>query len=198
MDYLPHDRSLIDTSVYTIGIRLKGDNKPTNVELQFPPHIQSDGRRGEWKESSGGPSAGDKIAVYTAADPRIISVELTYVVDGASWTSEKIKKQLQLLRGYFRNPFIEAAGGTPDNPSTSALSPMVILLKIWSVGGPSEMSFRLDSVGVRHGKTFVGVGQNAFPLHTVVSLSLKSWPKIGDNPPAQTVPGQLVYDVSWY
>ncbi len=191
-----YDRSIIDSNSLRIVLRRPTNETGTTTErrdvaFQFPPKIPNDSRAGDWKEDAAGPNSGDKIAVYKAASPRRITVEWKYIVGYANWSIDKIKDQLKLLRGYFRNPFIENAGET-------ALSPLVVELRLWEVGGRSTMSFRLDQVNIKHGPTLVGKKPDlVFPLLTDVSADFKSWPKIG-NPPAQTVPGQLPFGLEWF
>lgn len=169
----------------------KAETEERDVFFQFPPKVVNDSRDGEWDEKPAGPNAGDKIAIYKCANPKKVTVEWKYIVGFASWTISDIKDELQLLRGYFRNPFIEGSGD-------SALSPLVVSLQLWKIGGDEPMSFRLQAINIKHGNTLIGKKPDGvFPLLTEVSAEFRSWPLIG-KPPVQTVPGQKEFTVDWF
>ncbi len=195
MQYTQQDVDMCTSSNLVLTITLK-DGGPKNILFQFPLRVSSDNRSGDWDEKSTGPNTGDKIGIYKSANPRHISLDWYYMVDGGKWPASKIHDQLRVLRGYYRNPFISdvAAGESGDGQ----MSPMVILLKVYDVGGDDVMSFRADSVGIKHSGPLIGPPKNPFPLRTDVSLSLKSWPQLGTNPPVQLVKGQREFKLDWF
>lgn len=160
-----------------------------DILFQFPPKIINDSRKGTWDEKPAGPNSGDKVAVYKAADPRVMTMEWKYIVGFDSWSIDKIKTEIKNVRGYFRNPFIDAGGQ----------SPLIVLLQVWKIGGDAPMSFRMDSSNIKHGPTMVGNSNgDVFPLLTEIAIELRSWPKIGDVAPAETVKGQLTFTPDWF
>lgn len=201
-----HDNDIIKEGWILIRIQVPtsatGTARQTrDIKFQFPPKISDDSREGEWDEKSAGPNSGDIIAVYKTAKPRSVTLDWIYVLTGhpsevyrgnAIWNAETIQEQLRFLRGYFRNPFVEGGGG-----GDGANSPLVVNLWLWGAGGRGTMSFRLNSVNIKHDQTIIGTGATAFPLRTEVSANFKSWPKIG-NPPVQTVPGQRIFTPEWF
>lgn len=193
----PFDKAIASSGRLKVSLRrptsssANGGSEQRNIAFQLPPVILGDARSGEWDERAAGPNSGDQIAVYKTALPRIITMQWRYVVGWDGWTVEKIKDEIQTLRGYFRNPFIEGSGD-------AALSPLVIEVLLWSFGGTEVMSFRLHRSDIKHGKTLVGLPPDKiFALTTDVSIELKSWPSIG-TPPAQTVPGQRQFTPDWF
>lgn len=200
--YTPHDLSLSENSAnggFLLSVKTP-EGPPKPVLFQFPPKVVGDSRGGNWKEDPAGPSAGDVIAVYQNAKPRIVVIEWVYIVDSASqidggkFSAARIHDELRKLRGYFRNPYLE--GSTTDK-GAAANSPMIVGLWMWQIGGNQPMSFRLESSNIKHSSTIVGKGRDAFPLRTDVSVELRSWPKIG-TPPSGSVPGQLELTNDWF
>lgn len=197
------DRSISDSNRIAMLVRrpapATGRSELKSMAFQFPPKVVNNSRDADWDEKNGGPNAGDKIAVYKTANPLRITIEWRYVTGYAGWTAAKIKDEISTLRGYFRNPYIEGSG-------EDAMSPLVVSLLLWDIGGKKFMSFRITAVNVKHGPTLVGSkdGGHIFPLITDVSVELKSWPQIlgtlgeKDNQPVQTVPGQQVFTPDWF
>lgn len=190
------DKALCDSDRLLLRIRRPTDagggaSEAHKVQFQFPPKIINDSRSSDWKEDGGGPNAGDKIAVFQHADPRRITIEWSYIVGFNNWSVADIKDELKTLRGYFRNPFIEGSGPT-------AMSPLVIEVLLWDVGGDAPMSFRMREASIKHRPTIVRDDEGQiFHLFTDISIELKSWPLIG-TPPVQTVPGQVVFGSDWF
>ncbi len=177
----------IRRSKISVNFRTPG-SPPRDVVFQFPPKIVSDGRQGAWKEEAAAANTGDLMALYQGAEPRIMTMEWKYVVGFDSWTIDKVKTELKHLRGYFRNPFDATGQG-----------PLIILLQVWKIGGDAPMSFRMKAVNVKHGPTMVGNSNgDIFPLLTEIAIELKSWPKIGDTEPVETVPGQKTFTPDWF
>lgn len=183
----PFDQA-IKTAKLTVKIKTPAGGA-RDILFQFPPRVVNDSRGGDWEEKPAGANSGDMIAIYKSAKPRLITLQWKYIVGFAGWSIDQIKAEVQTLRGYFRNPFIEGGGGP---------SPMVIELLLWKIGGNDTMSFRMKDANIKHGDTLVGSPNgDVFPLTTEVSIELQSWPLLG-NPPAQMVPGQKVFGPDWF
>lgn len=180
------------------------------IKFQFPPKIVDDSQTGSWNQNRNALTA-DMIAVYEGADPRQTTVEWTYIVTNtqcepdviqrrrprdeinrsSGWTPQLIHRQLRLLRGYWRNSFIE--GKFQSN--------MIVFMQLWALGGQRVMSFRLAGLSIKHSTTIVNKGIEAFPLRTDISAQFKMWPdfsslkgagKAKQQPavPVPAVPGQ--------
>lgn len=138
----------------------------SKVEFQFPPKITGDNRRATWKENTYAGQV-EPIMVHASSGPREVTMQITYIYDG-NWDSNKIKTQVRLLRGYFQR--------VKDLKQQRNLA---ILLKLWSIGGESSMSFRMKSCDVKYSETmiFKGKAENAYPLRTDITCDLASWTK---------------------
>ena len=161
-----------------------GGNGSTFVEFQFPPRITSDGRAVEWSEVN--PTGGKEQATTNKLKERRLTLEWTYIVGMAGWSSEKVKKNVALTRTYFDAAFI-----------ANIWLDMAIKLKLWLLGGSQEMSFRATSVETTYGKAIIvpnGDVDRAYALRTDMRLNLISWTggldaqTIGDVA-AKTLPG---------
>lgn len=182
------------------------DNKAGNVikeqvKFQFAPKVNGDSRRGNWDERD--VMGIEPVAIYKGSGPRTISLQITYIYDGDMWDSNSIRSQINLIRGYF----IRAQGlGVQEQK-------MVVLLKLWGIGGKDELSFRMRSVDVKYSETMIKdikasgnvEGRNLsqyFPLRTDITIELASWTKgwvknffkadvdqAGGNPAVPAIPG---------
>lgn len=180
---MPRSRTQADDLLCTTaGLRVQVAG--TNIEFQFPPKVRDNSRDGTWKEERTGVPF-EPIFVYEQGNPRKISLEFKYIFDNIDWTVSRIQKQLNLLRKYFVNPSVNI-------PTAAAL---VVQVRIWGLGGNTQASYRLQSVGIKHGDTMIGTDQSAFPLLTDVTLQLRSWPQIANR---QVVVGTTVNVDGWY
>lgn len=191
MTFTDQDVKLARAFIMNVYRKNAGGNSYSQDQIQFqlPPHISSDGQSAEWDEQAVGPFAGDKLAMFKSTNPRNTTIEWTYILDNNSeWNAEKIHDQLRKIRGYFRLPALQLG------------SLLLIRLSMWSIGGtnPQFMTFRMASADIKHDKTLVGTGRNAFPLRTTVSASLKPWTKVWTDSNAEFVLGQETMTTDWF
>lgn len=162
------------------------EKKLETVLFQFPPKVRNDSRQGDWDPKPVGPNAPDQLAFYKSGQPRRITVEWTYIVDGGQFPSTKIHNEVRKLRGYFSNPRQEGDGG---------FNSLVVFLQAWMIGGSSKMSFRFEQANIKHSETIVGSGKSAFPLRTDIAMELKTWPKFER---LQVANDQIELTPEWY
>lgn len=184
MEYLEADRR-----VRQFGLKLqltKGDSSDTqpfgcdngrkgvisdgNIEFQFPPKITNDSRKGSWDE--GELRGTEPVAVFSTSGPREMTIRWTYVVDGNTWTIERITKNIRTLRGYF-------ALVRDDKSSRKAL---VVKAQLWCIL-PSQGQLatgRIKSVDVKYGETMIipkGNAQGSFCLRSDITVEFRLWTK---------------------
>ncbi len=155
----------------------------TPIEFQFVPKIMSDSRKGSWDESE--VLGREPISNIATAGPRIMSMQWTYIVDeignapqgnngnaiplgnGGIWTIQRIKRQINVLRGYF------LTAKDADDPSTHR--GLIAILKWPLVGGVGEWTCRITSVDIKHSDNMVGNRDVMFPVKTDVTIDIRLW-----------------------
>ena len=203
--YTTHDTALNDNVVFQFA-------DGNYLSFQFPPKIINDSRRGNW--STGDLRGIEPVAVFATSGAREITMSIVYIVDGNKWTIDEVDTQVRLLRGYFAR--VRDQDRVGNKLANENLNPLVILLKIWSVGGNSDavsgdagttdvMSGRILNINVKHGETIVtdpkGGTHKSYPLRTDISLDLALWTMAltNDSKPQQNVPGQRkALTPDWY
>jgi hypothetical protein len=164
----------------TVDSAIKPVATPYQLPLQFPPKIKKDERGASL--NVGKMLGREPIVVMQSNDPRKITLEFTYVVEGGVWSSEKIASICKKLRSYYLTILAE---GFMKNLA-------VFIPKFWLFGGydefgsfkdkESEAPFVIESINISHSDTLVATGlanSNArydynkfFPLRTDISMSL--------------------------
>lgn len=187
--FTQHDIDLRDECL--LRLRLIGKGNDHEVGFQFPPRILSDNRKGSWEE--GDLRGKEPVSVFKTSGPREISLSWTYIVDGKEWTTNKIAKEVHLLRGYF------AAVRDKDEKSRN----LVVDFRYILFGNPAEhMSARIKSIDVKHGDTLVfppGQVSQAFPLRTDINVELRLWTKGGSEEQTQDLARLFVkLTPDWY
>lgn len=172
--YTQHDIALRDAAFFQLVFfdpqGVAGGSNKREVKFQFPPRILSDNRRGSWKE--GDLRGTEPISVFKTSGPREMNLSWTYIVDGGDFTTEKIAKQVKLVRGYF------AAVRDKKERSRNLIARFRYIL----YGDTNEMTCRIKSVDVKHGDTIIcptGDVEKSFPLRTDISVELRLWTKGG-------------------
>ena len=180
IQYAGHDKSLAKAVVLRL---ISG----ATIEFQFPPRMQSDNRRGEWSE--GELPGMEPVAAFATSSAREMTLTWTYIVDGSTWSSSRIAKNVKAIRGYFAL----VRGKTPPGNA------LVTKFKMWLIGGTKEISCRIKSVNVKHSDTIVGEAAIAYPLRTDVTIDIRIWTSADED-------GKLVnlgalndnIDADWY
>lgn len=151
----------------TRGVSLHLLNTGAVIEFQFPPVISNDSRRVAWNEVN--VPGRDPIAVYTGNSSRELTMELTYIVEtiktnatNGDWTIDKIKKNINELKGYFTGASVGLRGT------------LMAEFKHTLITGNSLMSMRIGGVSVRYEGPPIGDSSTylSHPLKTVVVLDL--------------------------
>lgn len=171
-----------------------------SIVFQFPPKILSDNRKGTWEETQ--LPGVEPVAVYTVSGPREMTLTWTYIVESAGaavgpWTIDRIKTNVNRLRGYFAQ--VKDIAATRKN--------LIVMFKHTWLTGEQEWSCRIKSVNVKHSENLVGEPGLVYPLRTDITVDLRLWttgqPR-DDNNTQQTVQaipelsGQPVFSDLWY
>ena len=127
------------------------------LPLQFPPRIVSDTKSADWQETFKG--SWEPQAVWKGAAARKVSVELTYIVDGAQFTTGRIALISKQCKGYF---YREITDTVP-----------IVRMKFYNhVGSAVPGDFRLLDVTVTHGDgAIIQDSDGIFPLLTKIVLN---------------------------
>lgn len=152
------------------------------LPLQFPPRITSDTKSADWQETYKG--SFEPQAVWKGASARKIVVELTYIVDGAQFTTGKIALITKQCKGYFYRKINKAAP--------------IVKMKFYNhVGQSVPGDFRLLDVSITHGDgAIIRDGGGVFPLLTKIVLNAALITTIDKKQP---IPGlQDRPPVDWY
>lgn len=181
--------------------------QPQEIAFQFPPKILSDNRKAQWQE--GELPGNEPVATYVKSGAREITFTATYIIDGQSWTAERISTIVRDLRGYFSRT---------SDANRLGWRNLIVYFKMWRHGGEREMSCRIGSVNVKHSETVVlpctaSVGvplttspgnidavraAMAYPLRTDITIDLKLWTK-GGPIKAQNLAGLVTEETpDWY
>jgi hypothetical protein len=179
----PHDRDLAEKAYMAFNEDVIPDAPPfvvlksrqTRVDFQFPPKVLSDSRKGSWEEIEAWGVA--PIAIYKASQPRVISLQATYILDG-DWTADIIKSNVQLIRGYFQR--VKDRAGARNAEAEKDNRNLAIELKLWAIGGEKPMTFRIGQCDVKYSETLIGSGNKAWPLKTEINLDLATWTQEGN------------------
>ena len=161
------DRLMID------GIQLFLKYREAKIEFQFPPTIEGDSRRVNWKTDK--LIGRDPLATYESNSAREMTLKFDYIVENPSteilgdiWTIGRIKKQINTLRGYFT-----AAAGLEGGTSVGSLIAYFIHTRIT---GNSSWSVRIGNVNCTYSGPSIGDGGvNGFeqhPLKTTVTVDI--------------------------
>lgn len=169
---------LIKDNAY-LAFDLNGNRQ--QVEFQYAPKVISDSRKGNWDERDA--QGTEPIVNYKASTPRYISLQITYFNEGNLWNCDRIRRNINLIRGYFQR--VEDIKNRQRN--------LLVWLRLWCIGGRDTLTFRMKSCDVKYSETMVAeartvVGQSgslpasstfntAFPLRTDVTIDLASWTK---------------------
>ena len=155
-----------------------GQENDFQIDFQFPPKVTSDNRGANWEEIN--MLAHEPVAVFMDSSAREITLEWTYIVThdeaGADrWDTSRVHENVIKLRRYF--------GGI--RPS-GTIDKLIVMFKMWEIGGDEPLTFRFTNVGVRHGTTLVYPVVNgqrqyqlAYPLRTDITLGMRSWTRRG-------------------
>ncbi len=165
------------------------------VIFQFPPKLTNDGRKGDWQE--GNKPGEEPIAAFEKSGPREMTLITTYIVDGGTWTTTAIAKQVRLIRGYFARV-----------RERLQQNDLVLLFQLWNFGGAKPISTRLKGVEVKHSDTIVvpcinNIPQSelAYALRTDITMDVRLWTTgtASDiEPPTQNINGQMKQPPEWF
>jgi hypothetical protein len=136
------------------------------VEFQFPPKITNDSMSGEFRNVTTPIPGHYPMFVYAGPNERYFTIETCYIVDGATWSTSKIKEILKKLRGYYFKLRL-----------TLGANKGAIKCKFWDMSGDSETTFFMRNLNIKHSQTMIS-GKNAtgvFPLRTDVTFDLVLW-----------------------
>lgn len=148
-----------------------------SLPLQFPPKIKKDDRNASWNVAK---MFGREPVVTTSSnDPRKISLETSYVVEGGEWSNIRIASICRKLRSY---PLTMAADGYMKNL-------IVYIPRFWLFGAyddagsfkdqAGDAPFVFESVSISHSDTLVASRNGSqvdaskmWPLRTDIQIGL--------------------------
>lgn len=164
---IPFDQEL---ATNTVSIELVAQPNPISgfpggpgggggkLQLQFPPKITSDGKSANWQEENKG--SYEPLLIWLGSNPRKVTIELTYIVDGNQFTTDVIANITKNIKAYFYREI-------QDNENIP-----IVRLQIYNHMDPNgQADFRLLDVGFSHGDTIIQDGNGQFPLLTKVTIN---------------------------
>lgn len=155
------DQKLIDNVYVQLGKR--------PIKFQFPPKITSDCKSGNWDEIS--IYNFEPFALFMGASARTFSLQWSYIVTNQNkWSAEQVANEVKGVRDYFYKQAMSKE--------------MIVKLRIYNVvgqSGPSDVTFRGDSLDVSHSESLVMDNNIVYPLKTDLSLKLKFFLTLNDD-----------------
>lgn len=155
--YTPHDETLAEAARMEIGPE---DNLlPAAIDkitFQFPPKVTADGKSSIWKLRSR--VAYEPIVTWDGANPRAITVEMTYVVSGDPWTAEKIR---DITREFKRYHYGKISGRATIH---------IITMKLFDIVGANG-KFRITDTSVKYSDNYVTQGEITWPKVTTITIN---------------------------
>lgn len=138
------------------------------VEFQFPPKILTDNRSATWEE--GEIIGREPVGNLAKTGPRVMTMNWTYMVEAvddpnATWTIEKIKTQVNKVRGYF----------VDINNLNGLRAQLIVVLQYDVVTGRGPWTCRIKDVNVKHSENLVGRAGYVYPVRTDISIDLRLW-----------------------
>lgn len=131
------------------------------IEFQFPPRITSDSKSSNWREDSS--ASYEPTATYLGSTARSIKLSTEYIIYG-EWTGEKINNAIRNLKSniYLKNADIIKSRAPYIELEMYGYIPAAGIRSTW----------RIMDVSVVPSKEIVESGDNWYPLHYVMSISL--------------------------
>lgn len=153
----------IDDSIKDLfSIELKSGGR---VEFQFPPRVAGDSRTANFDEAF--IRGTEPNAIFQGSGSRQLTLEWTYIVGHGNWDIAKVADALSTIRSYFYFGI-----GKQDANA-------IVLVKLASHGAREPMSMRIHDLQIKHGSAYVKDNQEAIPLRSDVSVTLKTWTQGG-------------------
>lgn len=190
--YIKHDRDIADNVLFRIRAPAgSGDPAAGLVSFQFPPKILSDNRRGTWNETEF--RGTEPVALFATSGPREFSLKWNYIVESASafirfpnsvqplvpsivipgvtinegvWSIQKIRENVNRLRGYFSNFRINRSRNN-----------LIVDFKFPAITGSTPWTCRIKSIDVKHSENLIGSPDFCYPLRTDITVDLRLWTK---------------------
>lgn len=175
------DRDMLD------DIQLFLAYRGQQVEFQFPPTIEGDSRRVNWKTVD--IPGRDPLAIYESNSARELTMKIEYIVEDPReeddtreqrnrvnqgvgiWTIGKIKQQINLLKGYFTGVTGAAQAGSRGFTAGGSMTAYFWHTRIT---GTSAWSVRIGNVNCTYSGPQIGQGGASYPLKTIVNLDIAS------------------------
>jgi hypothetical protein len=146
-----------------------GGASPSNIPLQFPPRISSDGKNAEWTDSDQG--AYEPIRTFNGSGARKLTLELTYIVTGEPWTADAIAEIGRNIRSYFYNIVAINFKGHP-----------IVKIKAYDIVPAADgeiLTCIMRNMSTRYDGAMIRTNDSIFPLKSVHTLELESATRIG-------------------
>ena len=177
---IPKDRDVID------GVQLYLNYRGEQVEFQFPPTIENDSRRVNWTTDN--IPGRDPLAVYESNSAREMTLKIEYIVENQSirevsdrqingrltsiWSIGKIKKQINLLKGYFTG--VRSAAGGEGSAAGGFVAGGSMSAQFWHsrITGTSAWSVRIGNVNTTYKGPQIGFGEDSHPLKTILNVDI--------------------------
>lgn len=228
MRYLDYDREIVGGCLFRIlGFAGAGNEagsiRSIDIPFQFRPRIVGDNKSLEWNEVESSAIFAEPSAQFKKINPRAITLNFEYLVDGDKWTTTRVSQTIKVIRAYLSRPvyFFGSNAGVDFNDKQSSL---IVDLKLWAIGGAKEMSARIENVNVTYSENLIiptvidnrnyypdqliSLEPNqssravdyAYPLKTEVSLGMKIWPKqiINGNNVGVNLEGLKILESGWW
>lgn len=128
------------------------------LKLQFPPKITGDSKSANWQEENKG--SYEPLLVWLGSNPRKITIELTYIVDGNQFTTATIANITKTVKAYFYREIEDSEN-----------IPIVKLMVYNHMDTGATADFRLMEANIAHGETIIDDGAGQFPLFTKITIT---------------------------
>lgn len=143
-DITPADKLIIKSTRIVISdkpapIGGMPDGLGSDIPLQFPVKLLSDNKSANWTTTD--IASYEPLVIFSGANARSISIELTYVITGGVWTGSKISGIEKMIRSYFYRTMENSVESTPV---------IEIYTLYGAVGDNQKTTWRAKDVDVQH------------------------------------------------
>lgn len=133
--------------------------------FQFPPKILSDSKQARWSFEH--KTGYEPVAIFMGAESRRITLKAEWVVYN-EWSTNKINEAILNIKSHL---YLVGAAVNSRAPFVEMTAYRI---------APSRSTWRLMGVSFQYSEEMVGVGTDAWPLHTEGTLNLELFTQGGN------------------
>lgn len=142
----------------------------SDIPMQFPPKFASDGKSGNWRQID--VSSYEPLVIFSGANARAISIELTYINDGGEFDGARIAGIEKMIKSYFYRRIEDSTSNTP----------VIEIRRLYGAVNPAgneKTTWRLKDVDIQHGDGIILSSNGAFPLSSRITMNLETYTQMG-------------------